>query len=227
MKELGFPTLFELPRTKKDFRFLKNFIRISKLFWKFEVTGKENINLQEQYILCPNHESYFDGMWIVGNLDDKIRHSVCSMAAESLFENKIFRRGLIAMGSIPVYRNGNTSKAIKRAIECAINDGQHILIHPEGTRTRSGELGEFKSGASKIAKQTGLKIVPICISGAYEVFPPHKKLPRLFDWKHMRRYEIQIQFGESIDTELLSEECITAEIKNKIIVMQQNIKCKN
>ncbi len=218
---------YPLPRTKKDFRFLKNFIRISKLLWKFEVTGKENINLQEQYILCPNHESYFDGMWIVGNLDDKIRHSVCSMAAESLFEKKIFRRGLIAMGSIPVYRNGNTSKAIKRAIECAINDGQHILIHPEGTRTRSGELGEFKSGASKIAKQTGLKIVPICISGAYEVFPPHKKLPRLFDWKHMRRYEIQIQFGESIDTESLSEECITAEIKNKIIVMQQNIKCKN
>lgn len=218
---------YPVERKKRDYKYLRRFNKISRLVWKFEICGLENIKENERYIFCPNHESYFDGMWIVGSMDEERWPSICSMAAETLYQKKIFKKGLIAMGAIPVYRGGNTSTAMRRAYECISNEKYSLLIHPEGTRTRSGELGEFKSGAARLAKDGGLKIMPICINGAYEVYPPSKKLPRLFDWKHMRKYNIQIKFGEPVETEALSEECITEEVRRQIIVMKQALKLKN
>lgn len=218
---------YPIERKKGNYTYLRRFNSWSRMLWKFEVTGLENIKENERYIFCPNHESYFDGMWIVGSMDEERWPSICSMAAETLYQKKIFKKGLIAMGAIPVCRGGNTSTAMKRAYECISNGNYNLLIHPEGTRTRSGELGEFKSGAARLAKDGGLKIMPICINGAYEVYPPSKKLPRLFDWKHMRKYNIQIKFGEPVETEALSEECITEEVRRQIIVMKQALKLKN
>lgn len=216
-----------IERKKSDYTYLRNFNRWSRMFWKFEVSGLENIKENERYIFCPNHESYFDGMWIVGSMEENRWPFICSMAAESLYQKKIFKKGLIAMGAIPVFRGGNTSTAMKRAYECISNEDYNLLIHPEGTRTRTGEFGEFKSGAARLAKDTGLKIMPICINGAYEVFPPNKKIPRFFDWKHMRKYKIQIQFGEPVETEVLSEEYITEEVRRQIVDMKQELKRKN
>ena len=218
---------YPIERKKDDYTYLKRFNGWSRMLWKFEVFGLENVKENERYIFCPNHESYFDGMWIVGSMDEKRWPFICSMAAESLYQKKIFKKGLIAMGAIPVYRGGNTSTAMKRAYECISNEKYNLLIHPEGTRTRSGELGEFKSGAARLAKDAGLKIMPICINGAYEVFPPNKKTPRFFDWQHMRKYKIQIQFGEPVETEALSEECITEEVRRQIVDMKQELKLKN
>ncbi len=217
---------YPVERKKRDYKYLRRFNRISRLVWKFESCGLENIKKDERYIFCPNHESYFDGMWIVGSMDEKRWTSICSMAAETLYQKKIFRRGLIAMGAIPVYRGGNTSTAMRRAYACISDENYSLLIHPEGTRTRSGELGEFKSGAAKLAKETGLNIVPICINGAYEVYPPNKKLPRLFDWKHMRKYKIQIKFGEPVETKEMSEEFITKEVRRKIVDMKKELNKK-
>lgn len=218
---------YPVERKKRDYEYLRRFNKISRLVWKFEISGLENIKKDERYIFCPNHESYFDGMWIVGSMDEERLPSICSMAAETLYEKRIFKKGLIAMGAIPVYRGGNTSTAMRRAYECISDENYSLLIHPEGTRTRSGGLGDFKSGAAKLAKETGLNIVPICINGAYEVYPPSKKLPRLFDWKHMRKYTIQIKFGEPVETKAMSEEFITKEVRRQIVDMKQELKNKN
>ena len=163
-------------------------------------------------------------MWIVGHLDEKIIRTICSIAADYLFNKKIFRKGLISMGAIPVHRSGNTTMAMKRAYECILKEGYSLLIHPEGTRTRNGELGEFKAGAAKLAIETGTKIVPVCINGAYEVFPPHRKLPRLFDWRHMGKYKLQIQYGIPIEPDNMTEKEITEEIRRQIVELKDKLR---
>lgn len=215
---------YPLKRTEKDYKNFDRFMRLSKSIYNFYVTGTEHINPNENYIFCPNHESHFDGMWIIGNLDNTIKQSICSAAADYLFEKKIYRMGLIFMGGIPVHRSGNTSTALKRAYECITKDGYSLMIHPEGTRTRNGELGEFKQGAAKLSIESGVKIIPVCINGAREIFPPDRKFPHLFDWKHFRKYPLQIQFGVPIAPDDKTAAEITAVIRKQIVDMKNVLK---
>ncbi len=215
-------TKYPLKRTDKDYKSFDKFMKISNMVYNIEVVGKERLEPDKNYIFCPNHESHFDGMWVVGSLDDNIKHSICSVAVDYLFEKKIYRKGLIRMGGIPVHRSGNTTTAVKRAYECITKEGYSLLIHPEGTRTRNGELGAFKQGAAKLSVDSGVEIVPVCISGAYEIFPPCRKIPRIFDFKHMRKYKLKIQFGHPVNPEDKTSEEITNELRSQIVKMKMD-----
>ena len=139
------------------------------------------------------------------------------VAAEHLKDKKIMRKAFYALGGIPVDRSGNTASAIKRAKECLQDENCMMLIHPEGTRTRTGKLGAFKNGAAKLAKETGTKIIPVCINGAYEIFPPSARLPKTFNWRKMRRYPLQISFGPAINPVGKTEDEITQMIRDYIV----------
>jgi 1-acyl-sn-glycerol-3-phosphate acyltransferase len=213
---------YPIKKTNNDMKIFNIFMKVSKLFWNIKVHGLENINNDEKYIICPNHESYFDGMWVVGCLNNEFRRDICSLAASHLFENKLFNRGCVILGGIPVYRNGNTAPSMKRAYECLISGQHHMLIHPEGTRTRTGKMGAFKLGASKLAIDTKIKIIPVCINGAYDIFPPNARFPHLFDWKHMRRYTLEIYFGTPINPTEKNAKEISLEIAKQINFFKKN-----
>lgn len=189
---------YPLEKSKRDKKRLIRIMKMTQKLWKFEVKGLENVPEKENYIICPNHECHFDGLFIfsalykAGKLNPE---KICCMAKKEHLDHWMTRDWLKLLGGIPVDRFGVSAPAIQRSKEC-IEDGYLFLIHPEGTRTRTGELGEFKSGAAKLAADTDSKILPVRIDGAYELYPSHKKLPRLFDWKHMRRYKLCISFGK-------------------------------
>lgn len=213
-------SIYDYPQGKNvgDSRYIRMFGNISRRLYDFEVVGYERIPQTENILLCPNHESYFDAMWIASalmkegyNLD-----SFCCLAAEHLKDKSFFKKGFRALGGIPVDRGGNTALAMKRAKECLEMDRCCMLIHPEGTRTRNGKLGEFKDGAAKLAIDTGIKIVPVYINGAYQIFSPNARLPRLFDWKRGRRFALQIEFGPAIDPNNKTEKEITQMIREYI-----------
>lgn len=210
-------SLYPIRRKEKDHKRFDRFIKLSKKLWRFDVSGLDNINPDTNYIFCPNHESHFDGMWIIGQLDKRIRRNICSVAADYLFEKKVYRQGVIFMGGIPVHRSGNSAPAMKRALECVSHEGYSLIIHPEGTRTRNGELGEFKKGAAVLSIDSGTAIIPVCIDGAREVFPPNRLLPHFFDWRHFRKYSIRITFGAPILPGNRTAEEITDEIKREIL----------
>lgn len=214
---------YPLPRTEKDYRSFDRLIKLVNFLWNIKVFGRDNLDSNEKYIFCPNHESYLDGLWIIGSLDNKTRRSICSLAADWLFEHRIYHRTLVKLGGIPVHRTGNTTPAMKRAYECLILGNYNLLIHPEGTRTRNGKLGKFKSGAAKLSIESGVKIVPVCINGAYEIFPPHKKLPKLFDLKNLRKYTLQIKFGKPLSHNGRTAEELTEEIREQIVKMKQEL----
>jgi len=99
-----------------------------------------------------------------------------------------------------------------------------MFIHPEGTRSRSGKMGEFKQGAAQLAIKSGVKIVPVCIDGAYEVYPPHRRLPRIFDWKHFKRYTIKISFGKPLEVTGKNAAELTEQLQEKIVEMKNELK---
>ncbi len=206
-------------RKSGDFRYIRRFGHIGRLIYGMEVIGFENIPKNESILLCPNHESYLDAMWVASALLNSgySLEGFCCLAAEHLKKKWFMKKAFRALGGIPVARGGNTALAMKRAKECLTKQKCCMLIHPEGTRTRSGKLGEFKQGAAKLAIETGVKIVPVCINGAYEIFPPSSRLPRLLDWKRLRRYSMQINFGPVIDPAGKSEKEMTQIVRDFVV----------
>src|SRR3990167_10254514 len=80
----------------------------------------------------------------------------------------------------------------------AIEAGMALLIFPEGTRTKTGALGHFKEGPAKLSQATGAPLIPVAIKGAFNIYPPHRWIPKLFNAKKFKRYSIHVYFGKPI-----------------------------
>lgn len=210
---------FPMKRRFGDLVLIKCFRSFSRLMYGLNIVGSENIPKDERIMLCPNHESYLDAMWVASAMEKEgfDMSGFCCLAAEHLKDKTFMKKAFRALGGIPVDRSGNTAPAMKRAEELLQKDRTYMLIHPEGTRSRSGQLGEFKLGAAQLAKETEVKIVPVCINGAYEIYPPNTKLPHFFNWKKWKRYPLTITFGKAIEVTDKTKEEITEQIKNFIV----------
>lgn len=215
---------FPAIKTKKDVKKLKYYMHLSKIIWKFNITGKENIPKSGNYIICPNHQSHLDGLWVWTAIGaDNINiDKICCLAKKEHLDSELSKGWLRMLGGIPVDRSGNSAPAMKRASEC-LKDNYNILIHPEGTRTKNGYLGEFRNGASKLAIDSGIKIIPVCINGAFEIYPFNRSLPKFFNFRKMKRHVINIAFGVHIDPTSKSTEEVTDEIRKNILEMEKNI----
>jgi 1-acyl-sn-glycerol-3-phosphate acyltransferase len=146
-----------------------------------------------QAIFMSNHESLVDiPLLFVG-----IRQSVRFLAKRSLFYVPFLGWSMWAAGFVPVDRR-RTEKAadVFLLLERRVKAGHSILVFPEGTRSRSGELQAFKRSGFLLALRTGLSIVPIAVSGARDVVGANSL------W--IRRVPVAIRFGEPIPTASLT-----------------------
>lgn len=142
---------------------------IFKLLFRYRVNNKNNLPEQGGYILCCNHVSLKDPVFLALGQKRQIYY----MAKEELFHNKFLSTLIRALGAFPVHRGSGDTKAINNA-ELLLEDGKVLGIFIEGTRSRTGELLRPKSGAAMMAFQTGKPVVPACISCK------EGKLPKLF-----------------------------------------------
>lgn len=216
------PLIYPLPKTKLQELILGYLTKIFKIIWKINVEGLENIPNDNNFILAANHESHLDGSWIWTALSKKIDLSRISCMAKREHMDKAFSRFWMGMlGGIPVNRTGNSADAMQECIR-SVNKGDFFLIHPEGTRTRNGQMGYFKKGAAQIAVKTNKYIIPVRLDGAYSIYSYDRKMPKIFDWKKFRRYELKIKFGEPISPEGKSVEALTNELRNTIERMKSD-----
>jgi long-chain acyl-CoA synthetase len=173
-------------------------------FTKVTVKGRKNLNgINEPIIIIFNHTSHLDAHVISKHLPVKIRSRVATGAAADYFfkDSKKIKDWLLArffryfMGAFPVARDGKETKSsLKKTFEYiqeAVDNGWNICLSPEGTRTRTGEVGKFKAGIGLIVKETGYKVLPIKLRGLFEIMPPGKNLP-------VKRGPAEIKFGKLI-----------------------------
>ncbi len=197
---------------------------ITRHIYRFEVEGLENISPDSKFIFCPNHASMADPLWVWTALGKKLEPAdIATMAAEEFLESRFTRKIFRINGSIPVDRRGDFSGSLKRAEEVIKNERQYLLIHPEGTRTRSGELGEFKKGAAVTALASGVAIIPVYIKGAGDIFPVGRRFPKIYDFKNRRKFPLKICFGKSIPADGQSAEELTEAIKKRIEQMRDTL----
>jgi 1-acyl-sn-glycerol-3-phosphate acyltransferase len=133
-----------------------------------KIEGLENLRPDRTYIFAANHQSQFDILTLQGYLVFNFRW----LAKKELFRVPIWGAAMKRAGYIPVDRSRGR-QALKSLDEAAkrIADGTSVIIFPEGTRSRDGKLQPFKAGGMVLAIKAGVEIVPVAISGTYEILP--------------------------------------------------------
>ena len=126
--------------------------------FNIKIEGGENIPETGGAIIASNHISNFDPVTLGFCIKRKLRF----MAKEELFKFKPFAVFLKSLGAFPVRRGRRDKAAIGNAAE-VLNDGNLLVVFPEGTRSKSGKLGEYKSGALLLAYKTEIPIIPVAI----------------------------------------------------------------
>ena len=189
--------------------------------------GVENVPQSGGFILCANHVAKLDYLYISAAFPkDRFMH-LCCMAKKELFRTDPFSKKLIRIaGMVPVDRSGVNMKTMA-ALKEKLQAGWGVVIHPEGTRSADGIFRDMKNGASVLAVDVGVPIVPVYVNGAYAIFPKGAKWFRVFDWRHMRKFPLDVYFGAPIASEGKDVQALTAEVRDAILALQSAARGKN
>ena len=132
-----------------------------------QVSGTGNLPKEGAYIIAANHQTMFDGLDYGWHPQEQLR---ASPVLPDLTRTTLWLTGRIMFRvgkAIPIDREGNPMRA--RA-QKQPEKGAVIMIHPEGTRTYDGRLGQMKNGVAYLARKTGVPIVPTYIDGGMRFF---------------------------------------------------------
>ena len=166
---------------------------VLRVIYKMRIKGVENIP-ESGAIVVSNPLSAMDPVF----LGCALPRVFSSMAKAEIFKNPIIARFIRSLGGFPVNRGTGDVSAIVTAKK-AVDDGGLLVIFPEGTRSKTGEMGRLKPGSLLIALQSGAPIVPAYItpkSGKIKAFKG-----------------IGISFGAPVDAASLFEGADLSDIK--------------
>ncbi len=153
------------------------------------VLNLERVPADETFILMSNHRSLYD----VPLLFESFPRTLRMVTKSELFRVPIWGPAMREAGFIEMDRK-NSARA-KEGLEVAktrLAGGINVWIAPEGTRSRTGELGAFKSGGFRLAIGTGLRILPVAVRGTERILRADGMLVN-------RGASVEIEFGAPVD----------------------------
>lgn len=136
-------------------------------FWKVIVDGREKLDQKQAYIIIPNHQSLLDIVFF-----NMLRHRLRWVSKIEIFRVPLVGWEMKMVKYIELIR-GNKASVIKMMEKCveSLQDGISVVIFPEGTRSLTGAIGKFKSGAFQLAVKTDKPLLPVLIDGTGEIMP--------------------------------------------------------
>jgi len=143
------------------------------LYFRGRVFGLRNVPPTGGVMLACNHQSYCDPVSVTLAIHREGNY----MARDTLFMNPRFKRLIEFLNAFPVKRGAADVGAVKEILR-RLKNGKVVVVFPEATRTRDGEIGPINANSLLIAKKARAAIVPTVIDGAFESWPREAKFPR-------------------------------------------------
>ena len=171
------------------------------LVFRIRCRGREHVPATGGGLVLSNHQSHLDPVLIGLACDRRLNY----LARQTLFRFAPFRWLINSLDAIPLDREGLGIGGIKETLK-RLKREELVLMFPEGTRTRDGEVGKLKPGFCALARRANVPLVPVAIEGAFNAWPRSQPLPL--------PAAIHIQFGAPLlpadiapldDTQLLAE----------------------
>jgi 1-acyl-sn-glycerol-3-phosphate acyltransferase len=133
-----------------------------RLLFRIHVQGRENIPRRGKLLLAANHVSAYDP-FVIGSLVPRVLYF---LAKKELFQNPLLAVAMRCLHAIPVDRREVAHTTIRRVNHLLAQD-EAVLLFPEGTRTRSGQMREGKAGVGMMAAANQADIVPVRVEGLF------------------------------------------------------------
>jgi 1-acyl-sn-glycerol-3-phosphate acyltransferase len=162
-------------------------------YFRWRVFNPERVPESGPVILASNHASFIDPPLVGAGLKRGINY----LARESLFRFPGIGALLRSWQAVPVDRDGGGAAGLKAILERLLAGGG-IILFPEGTRTRDGQLQPARSGIGLVVVKSTAPVVPVRVFGTYEAYGRHVKFPI--------PHRITVKYGEPMRFEKLRAE---------------------
>ena len=163
-----------IPQASCLFSFVNKCLKLFfRVYNSLRIYGRIQIPERGPYILAPNHQSYVDAPVVLSGLTCRQIKTCYFFATEQHVRGK-FRRALADKNNTIIMEQAHLKESIQKLAQ-VLKEGKNIVIFPEGSRTHDGELGDFKLSFAILSKELNIPIIPVCIRGAYDALPRHRK----------------------------------------------------
>ena len=180
------------------FYFLSNYFDNCNVHFSIQnlytLEGRENIDTSKTYLYMANHVSLFDVPLLGGFIPGCAR----GVEADRQHAWPLYGWAMRRLGNIPINRKSvfSSLKSIGKTVD-VITEGKSMIILPEGHRTMDGKLRKFKSFPFLLVKKVEVEIIPIGLSGLYQLKSKNS-------WV-INPKTIKIKFGKPISTDIIKE----------------------
>ena len=197
----------DLPKSWFTHNAMKNSAKVFlKLYFRLKGEGLENIP-ECPFIIAPNHQSFFDGLFVAVFLKNKLMKQTYFYAKEKHVKSKLLK--FIANKNNVIVMDLNDLKTSLQKLAEVLKRGKNIIIFPEGTRTLSGEIGDFKKTFAILSRELNVPVVPVAIRGAYDALPRGTHFPK--PWK-----KINVKFLKPVKPENHTYDSLKDIVKEKV-----------
>ncbi|MDQ3199741.1 MAG: 1-acyl-sn-glycerol-3-phosphate acyltransferase [Verrucomicrobiota bacterium] len=154
---------------------------LMRVYLRFEIVGKENLpNDEDSFVMLANHSSHLDSVCLLAALPLRRLPRSFPVAAEDYFFRSLPRTWFAAvmMNALPFGRQMRVRESLSICRRLLAQPGNVLLIFPEGTRSRSGQMQSFKPGIGSLLAGRPVNVVPCYVEGAFRVWPKGRRFPR-------------------------------------------------
>jgi 1-acyl-sn-glycerol-3-phosphate acyltransferase len=160
---------------------------------RVKVIGRTELkSLKGAFVVVANHSSHLDAPLVFVTLPRRLARYLAAGAAADYFFDVKWRKGLTALffNAFPIERGSMHRK--RSEARALLTRGVPLLVFPEGTRSRTGKMGQFKSGAAALAARADVPCVPVAIIGAGAAHPRGSR------WPKFGRPHVGVVFGSPV-----------------------------
>ncbi len=179
---------------------------VCRLLLRFRVEGVENLPAPP-YLICPNHASYLDGFLMACAVPYRVSRSAFLLANVDYFQGPVMS-SLARWSKIVTL---NPDRGVRSGLRLAaegLRRGMILCVFPEGERSIDGTVKEFRKGPAILATQLGVRVVPVGIRGAWDVW--HRGSNRI------RLHPVSVRFGEPLDPAGQSAEAFNDQLREAV-----------
>ena len=151
-----------------------------RTYHRLEISGQEHLPKDCSYDLAANHTSHLDALCLLAALPLRKLHRAFPAAAHDYFFVNIPRLAVaaIVVNALPFGRQSHIRQSLELCRHLLANPGNILILFPEGSRTTTGHMADFKPGIGALLAGAEFPVVPCHLAGGFAAWPKGKSVPR-------------------------------------------------
>ena len=198
---------------------------LARVLLRFRVRGLEHVPASGRMLLCPNHQTRWDGLFLGAALPFRNMRQLFIVAAAEYFETPFMRRIARMFNIVPIDPDANLVTAMQAGAS-GLRLGKVLMLFPEGERSIDGDVKKFRKGAAILSAHLDAPIVPIAVDGLFDLWPRGRpsNWAGLLPW---RAKPVTLVFGAPMRVRAGDYTEGTAQLRAAVVALLDDIREKN